>query len=224
MKRLLLSSLAATAFASHLQAAVVDLRLSAASISGSSTFSGSQAWFPENQSFYSDVSSNGFDFVIRYDTASTPFNISGALGRQFHGTMVSGTIGSRDVSTIDHLSVILSLFDHAGSTSLLVSARELPFGELAIGYIWNEALFSFTDVDKAMSATTLPDDVSLLANIDQTNASVRNSRNSAGVQGTRETGSGPSDGVAYAPVPEPSAAVLLCLTGALAFTRRRKTD
>ncbi|GAA5482806.1 PEP-CTERM sorting domain-containing protein [Haloferula sargassicola] len=221
MKALVFSLLTAAAIATNLHAAVVDLRLTADSISGGSTFSGTQAWFPENQSFYGDVGSNGFDIVIRYDTASTPFNISGALGRQFNGTMVSGTIGSRDISTIDNLSVILSLIDQAGSTSLLVSARELPYGELSLGYIWNEALFSLTDIDKTMSATTLPDQASLIANIDQINASVRNSRNSAGVQGTRETGSGPSDGVTYAPVPEPSTTVFFGLAGTLALLRRR---
>ncbi len=208
-----------------LPAATVNFRLSADKITGHYQASGTQAWFAENNSFFSDVADNGFDFVVSYDTSTPYFNQSGSLGTQFAASITTGTIGTRDVSDIANLTTTISILAVGGSQPrqvVIFTARETPFPGIT-GYIWNEAIFVFTDLDSSLPSTTLPDGVTLLTASDSTSVSVRNSRNAGGVSGTRELGSDSSDTIAAALIPEPTTSLLLAASTLLLFKRRRCT-
>lgn len=222
MKRL--SLLLSVALSTSLPAASVSLRLSADKLNGAYQAFGTQSWFTENDSFFGDVLDNGFDFVVSYDTSTAFFNQSGSLGTQFMASIISGTIGSRNVADISNLSGIISIQSVAGSQPrqvVLFTAREEPFGTLQNGYVWNEVNFQFTDNQSSLSTTTLPDGATLLAAADSTGASVRNARG-GNILATREVGNGAGDTIAAAQVPEPSVFLMTLLTvPSLLLGRRR---
>ncbi len=202
---------------SPVSAAIVQLRVHAESITGSQTATGTQSSLIGQEPFYEDVISNGFDFIVTYDTGASPFSHSGSSGREFEATILSGTIGSRDVSTIENFSAIIRLLKTGSQTSLTIIAREQPIIP-GTGYYYNEAVLSLS-TSGTISETELPD-IEAIGVFDVAIASSRISRNAGGVQATREFGGGPGSVTA---VPEPSMAVLAFSSSLLFFRRKRSS-